>query len=243
MRLQNKVAVVTGAKGAIGDAICERFKKEGATVIGIDLEAPLTCDMNIACDLSDTSIIEDTGRRITSAYEQIDILVHAAGMSDLATTVDTNETNFNRVMAVNVYSAMQLTSLLHPHFKQNDTSAIVLISSITGLVGAPNMAAYSASKGALHTCARTMALELAPDNIRVNTVSPASIDTPMLRDKLAKADDPEDALRNNIARHPLGRLGLPEDVANLVLFLSSDEACWLTGADYRVDGGATINRK
>ena len=242
-RLKNKYALVTGASGSIGNAISQRFQKEGAIVTALDMQLPENFDTNISCDLSNPQDIEKAETRILQSAPYFDIFVHCAAMSDLAETTHVRRDTFSKLMDVNVYSAMQLTSMVAPGMKANQKGSILLISSITGLIGAPGMAAYAASKGALHTAARTLALELADSNIRVNTVSPASIDTPMLRDKFAQQPDPELARSQNIARHPLKRLGTPEDVANLTLFLSSDEACWITGCDYRIDGGATINRK
>jgi NAD(P)-dependent dehydrogenase (short-subunit alcohol dehydrogenase family) len=110
-------------------------------------------------------------------------------------------------------------------------------------VGAPDLSAYAASKGALITLTRTMALELAESNVRVNCVCPASIDTPLLRASFTRTSDPEAARERNRKRHPLGRFGTPEDVANLILFLASDEASWITGGAYVIDGGASIARR
>jgi 2-keto-3-deoxy-L-fuconate dehydrogenase len=123
------------------------------------------------------------------------------------------------------------------------SGAFVVMASITGLVGAPGLSAYAASKGALITLTRTLALELAEWQIRVNCVCPASIDTPLLRASFERTADAARARELNIKRHPLGRLGTAEDVANLVLFLASDEAAWITGGTYVIDGGASIARR
>jgi len=121
--------------------------------------------------------------------------------------------------------------------------SIVVLASITGIVGAPGLSAYAASKGALITWTRTLALELAESQVRVNCVCPASIDTPLLRASFESLPDPQRARQANIKRHPLGRFGTPEDVANLILFLASSEASWITGGTYVIDGGASIARR
>ena len=237
-----QVAVVTGAAGSIGAAICHQLAQSGILVAGVDLKKPTAADLNLAGDLADASTLPQVAQTVQETLGAPSILVHAAALSDLADTLSAELGTFQRLMQVNVFAAMQLAQVFCPHFPETG-GAIVLVSSITGLVGAPGMASYSASKGAIHALTRTMALELAPKNIRVNSVSPASIDTPMLRDKLNQQPDPARALEQNIQRHPLERLGQPEEVAKLVRFLVSNDASWITGCDYRIDGGATINRK
>jgi NAD(P)-dependent dehydrogenase (short-subunit alcohol dehydrogenase family) len=243
MRLKHNRVVVTGAAGSIGASICARFRQEGAIVTGIDVNKPVSCQFNIACDLGDGAALDAAGLQVLAEMGQPDVVVHCAALCHLATTQETDLQAFTKVMHVNVYAAMQLVKLFAPGMCEQQSGSIVILSSITGLVGAPGMAAYAASKGALHTATRTLALELAPHNITVNSISPASVDTPMLRDKLAQQPDPTLALQQNIERHPLGRLGKPQDIANLALFLASDEATWITGCDYIIDGGAHINRR
>ena len=126
--------------------------------------------------------------------------------------------------------------------RERRSGSIVNLSSITGIVGSPGLSAYSASKGALIALTRTMALELAESNIRVNCVCPGSVDTPLLQASFDHAPDPSRARSLNIKRHPLGRIGTPDDVASLVLFLASDQASWITGGTYVIDGGATLAR-
>lgn len=242
-RLENKKVFVTGAAGSIGQAVCHRFAEEGAMVAGVDRIKPSGNSLNIVANLSEESSLTLACETVLDKWESVDVVVHCAAMSDLASTTEVDHGVFSTLMTTNVFSTMQLASHFVPGMKRQGQGVFLLVSSITGTVGAPGMASYAASKGALHTVAKTMALELAPFQIRVNSLSPASIDTPMLREKFAQQDDPEKALKNNIARHPLGRLGTPQDVANLALFMCSDEASWITGSDYRIDGGATINRK
>jgi 2-keto-3-deoxy-L-fuconate dehydrogenase len=130
-----------------------------------------------------------------------------------------------------------------PLMRDAGGGAIVNMSSITGIVGAPGMAAYSTSKGAIITLTRTLALEVAENGIRVNCICPASIDTPMLRASFDRQPDPEAARARNVKRHPLGRLGTADEVASLALFLASDEASFITGGTYVIDGGALLARR
>jgi NAD(P)-dependent dehydrogenase (short-subunit alcohol dehydrogenase family) len=243
MRLNNKIAVVTGANGSIGAAICQRFIAEGAVVAGIDLIEPSVAKINIQCDLSDGNSLSNAAEKIIDSLGYPSIVIHCAAMSELAETEQVQVESFLKIMSVNVFSAMQLTQLFAPNMKKENNGSFVFISSITGVVGAPGMAAYAASKGALNTATRTLALELADYGVRVNNICPASIDTPMLRGKFSQQKDPEQARRNNINRHPLGRLGTPQDVANYALFLASEEASWVTGTTSLLDGGASIARR
>jgi 2-keto-3-deoxy-L-fuconate dehydrogenase len=170
----------------------------------------------------------------------IDVLVHCAAVSVFGKTLETSEEDFERVLRVNLLGAVNLVKAFDRQLQSG--GSIILIASINGIVGAPGLSAYAASKGALITLGRTLALELAERRIRVNSVCPASVDTPMLRASFDRQPNPSEARERNIVRHPLGRLGTPEDVANLVLFLASDESSWITGGTHQVDGGALINR-
>lgn len=181
--------------------------------------------------------------RIKAELGETTILVNCAATTTFAETLATNAADFQRIMEVNVWGAMNASQVFAPGMRHMRHGSIVNIASITGLLGAPGQSAYAASKGALITLSRTLALELAEDNVRVNCVCPASIDTPHLQAAFDRAPNPAKARENNIKRHPLGRLGKPQDVANLVLFLSSEEAGWITGGTYVIDGGASIARR
>jgi 2-keto-3-deoxy-L-fuconate dehydrogenase len=233
MRLTGKTAIITGAASGIGLACAVRFRAEGARVIGLDVASePPGC-----CDVSRFQDLEAAASRVEGS---VDVLLHCAATTVFATTLDTSQEDLERIFRVNVGGAVNLVKAFDSRL--NSHGSIVLIASITGIVGAPGLSAYAASKGALITLSRTLALELAPRGIRVNCVCPASVDTPMLHASFNRQPDPEEARRRNIRRHPLGRLGTPEDVANLVLFLASDESSWITGATHMIDGGALINR-
>jgi NAD(P)-dependent dehydrogenase (short-subunit alcohol dehydrogenase family) len=232
MRLQNKTAVITGAASGIGQACAERFAVEGARVFGLDIAAtpPWRCDVSRLGDV----------QAVAGMTGNIDVLVHCAAVSVFGKTLETSEEDFERVLRVNLLGAVNLVKAFDRQLQSG--GSIILIASINGIVGAPGLSAYAASKGALITLGRTLALELAERRIRVNSVCPASVDTPMLRASFDRQPNPSEARERNIVRHPLGRLGTPEDVANLVLFLASDESSWITGGTHQVDGGALINR-
>jgi len=232
VRLQNKTAVITGAASGIGRSCAERFAVEGARVLGLDIAAtlPWQCDVSRFGDVQ--AVAEMTG--------SVDVLVHCAAVSVFGKTLETSEEDFERVLRVNLLGAVNLVKAFDSQLQSG--ASIIFIASINGIVGAPGLSAYAASKGALITLGRTLALELAERCIRVNSVCPASVDTPMLRASFDRQSNPAEARERNVGRHPLGRLGTPEDVANLVLFLASDESSWITGGTHLVDGGALINR-
>ncbi|HET8546720.1 MAG TPA: SDR family oxidoreductase [Bryobacteraceae bacterium] len=243
MRLGGEIAVITGGAGGIGAAVCRRFRAEGARVAGLDLRISALADLPIVCDLQKPEEIAAAAARITAELGTPGVIVHSAAVTELADTMSADPGQFARIMNANVWSVAALAQQFAPAMRTRRHGAFVLVSSITGIVGAPGMSSYSASKGALITLTRTLALELASDRIRVNCVCPASVDTPMLQAAFDRQPDPAMARELNIRRHPLGRLGTPDDVANLILFLASSEASWITGATYVIDGGASIARR
>jgi NAD(P)-dependent dehydrogenase (short-subunit alcohol dehydrogenase family) len=241
--LEGRVALVTGAASGIGAAIVARFRAEGAVVAGLDREEPIGSDLDLVADLrSDAALAEACGW----AGETIgapDILVHAAAISHSGGTLDTDPAAFANLYDVNLIGAVRLLRLCVPAMRGKGGGSIVFLSSINADFATPTLAAYAASKAALNSLTRTAALEFAPDNIRVNAIAPASIDTPMLRESFAQRPDPERARTENALRHPLARIGTPEDVAELALFLASDRSGWITGAIHPIDGGARVTRR
>jgi NAD(P)-dependent dehydrogenase (short-subunit alcohol dehydrogenase family) len=244
MRLKGQTAVITGGASEIGAACARRLLEEGATVAALDLlPKAIEGALSLACDVRSTDELLRAAERIKAELGETSILVNCAATTIFAETFATNAADFQRIMEINVWGVMNASQVFAPGMRRTRHGSIVNIASISGLLGAPGMSAYAASKGALITLTRTLALELAEDNVRVNCVCPASIDTPMLQAKFDRAPDPAQARESNVKRHPLGRLGTPQDVANLVLFLSSDEAAWITGGTYVIDGGASIARR
>ncbi|MGC8792148.1 MAG: SDR family NAD(P)-dependent oxidoreductase [Bryobacteraceae bacterium] len=244
-RFEGAIAVVSGAAGGIGFAVARGLAAEGARVAAVDLKAGPECDGLhwFACDVSRAELVAGLAGEIRERLGDPSVVVHSAAITTFRNTLSTSYDEFERIQRVNVFGAYLLMQAFVPAMMQRGRGAIVLLASITGIVGAPGLSAYSVSKGALITLARTAALELAEAGIRVNCVCPASVDTPMLRASFEQHPDPELARELNRRRHPLGRLGTPEDVAHLVLFLASEEASWITGSTYVIDGGALLARR
>lgn len=255
MRLNGKVAIITGAGEGIGRAAALRFAREGAAVVIADRnsESARETQSRIIADggrarevITDVSSSAECSRLIEQSlnvYGKIDILYNNAAITSLSPVATISDEELDRVLAVNLKSMFYLCRAALPSMTAQHSGVILNNASITGIVGAPGMAAYATAKGAIITLTRTLALEVAESGIRVNCICPASVDTAMLRASFAATPDPERARENNIKRHPLGRLGTPEDVANLALFLASDEASFITGGTYVIDGGATLARR
>jgi 2-keto-3-deoxy-L-fuconate dehydrogenase len=241
--LAGRIAWVTGSAGGIGAAIADRFREAGAAVAGLDLVPSPRADFSVEADLRAETHLTEAHRRVVEALGAPDILVHAAAASVPGGVLDTDPAEFARLYDVNVIGAVRLLRLCVPAMRARGGGSVVLLSSINADFATPTLAAYAASKGALNSLTRTAALELAPFDIRVNAIAPASIDTPLLRASYETAGDVDAALAQNAKRHPLERLGTPGEVAELALFLASDRAGWITGGIYPIDGGAHVTRR
>jgi NAD(P)-dependent dehydrogenase (short-subunit alcohol dehydrogenase family) len=221
MTLNGKVAVVTGSGSGIGAAIAQRFAREGARVIPLDLAG------DPACDVRDEASI---AARL-QPFAQIDIVVNSAGVAVRRSVHEEDAETWDRIQAVNVRGAF-LTSK-HALPKMARGSNIIHIASVVGIQGFRERAAYTASKGAIVALTRNMALDYAGQGIRVNCICPGFVETPLIAPIL---QDSERTARLT-ALHPLGRLGQPEDIAHMALFLASGQASWITGQSFAVDGG------
>lgn len=248
---ENRVAIVTGTTG-IGRAIAKRLAASGCAVVacGVEVSAngdlrgeahagklPLTVE---TCDVSQADEVRAAVAKIVAAHRRLDIIVNAAGIHPFGTAVETDPETWNRCMMVNVGSIFLLAHFGIPEMKKSGGGAIVNISSVQGHACQRGVAAYAASKGAVHSLTRALALDHAADNIRVNSISPGSIRTPMLAKSaahFAPGLSEEEVFERFGAAHPLGRVGTPEEVAELAAFLVSDKAGFCTGGDYVVDGG------
>ncbi|NQW19429.1 MAG: glucose 1-dehydrogenase [Chloroflexi bacterium] len=247
-RLEGKTAIVTGGASGIGEATSRLFIQEGARVviadiddnIGNTLEAELNQNGEVArfhnFDVTQESRWIEVVDEMMTKWGRLDIVVNNAGMSGAmgrAMVEDTIVENWNTVFAVNSTAVMLGTKTAIPAMRKNGGGSVVNVSSIFGIVGSPAGAAYHASKGAVRTFSKAAAVQYASDNIRVNSVHPGFTDTPMTLD-IHSQKEIRDA---RLAMTPMSRLGLPIDIAYGILYLASDEAAWVTGAELVIDGG------
>jgi 3-oxoacyl-[acyl-carrier protein] reductase len=248
MRLSGKIAVVTGGGSGFGAAICRRFVEEGANVVLVDCRSdrgePLARELGEAALFVDADVSEDAGARrmIQTAVERfgrLDVLVNNAGAAQAPTPVaDTSEDEFDRLFAVNAKAIFLAARYAVPIMRGQGGGVILNTVSVAAIRPRPNLTAYNGSKGAALIMSRSLAIELAPDNIRVNAVCPGPGDTPMLA-TFAGGDSPE-GRAPFLASVPLGRLCAPADVAGAMVYLASDEASFVTGVILEVDGGRCI---
>ncbi len=248
--MNHRVAVVTGAAGGIGRAISQALMARGATVHGLDLNANALEAMAAASDGQFIGHALDLGDRhavdtvLDTLHASIgstgcDILVNNAGISRVKDFEATTDADLDDLFAVNFHAAFRITRALVPLMAGRPGATMVNIASELALAGQWGYSAYSATKGAVLAWSRALAIELAPQGIRVNTVCPGPIDTPMLSAEFELADNPAMARAGEVATVPIGRLGQPIDIAEVVAFLASDDAAFVTGATWTVDGGKT----
>lgn len=234
-------AVVTGAGSGIGAHITEQLLKAGAKVVAADIDPIGAQDaaLHVECDVSET---DQVVQLVAIAHEHlggIDLLFNNAGVGSTTSVLDATPEEWDRVFAVNARGTFLGAKFVLPHMLAQGYGVIINTASVAGMVGLRDRASYCASKGAVIALTKQIAVQYAGTGIRCNCVSPGTVDSPWVSRLLAEADDPGKALEALIARQPIGRLGKPAEIAAAALYLASDDAAFITGASFVIDGGLT----
>ncbi|MFD0828289.1 SDR family NAD(P)-dependent oxidoreductase [Neobacillus sp. M.A.Huq-85] len=251
MKLRNKVAIITGGSSGIGEATAQLFASQGANVVIADLNEEKTKLViqsfkqqglqieGIVCDVSNELDVKRLIDQTIKIYGKIDILFNNAGSILPKKLQDITMKEWDSVFNVNVKSMFLTVKYAMEHLKRSRGS-IINMASMTGVVGQQNNPAYSATKGAVVAFTKAMAIDLAPNQVRVNAISPAGVYTPLLEEWIQRHEDPDKARESQDQSHMLGRTATPGEIANIVLFLASNDSSFITGENIVADGGATI---
>ncbi|MCB1644451.1 MAG: glucose 1-dehydrogenase [Pseudomonadales bacterium] len=253
-KLEDKVAIITGGAGGIGKAAARKYLAEGSKVLLVDLDEEALKQAveelasnqvsYFAADVTDPAQSQDYVNAAVERYGGVDVYLANAGIEGMVAPIEEYDlAMFDKVLAVNVRGVWLGIKSVFPELKKRGGGSIVITSSVAGIKGSAGISAYNTSKHAVIGMMRSMAMEGAPHNIRVNTVNPSPVETRMMR-SLEAGFNPEDAeaAHQGIASNiPLGRYGEPEDIANLMAFLAADDSAFLTGGVYMADGGISAN--
>ena len=238
--LKGKTAFVTGGSGGIGAAICARFAAEGARVVAADLRDPGTLASGgefVEFDVTREDVVTATFSELAKQWGQLDILVNAAGIEIEETIENTTLEQWNRIFAVNVTGTFLTSKYALPMLRKSSGASVINFGSYDGYIADPGLAAYCATKGAVHALTRAMACDHGPEGIRVNAICPGYVNTPMLQSFFGESGDIESLKQAVRDVHPMRSFGEPEDIANLVNWLASDEARYASGQLWVIDGG------
>ncbi len=250
-RIQNLVAIVTGAGSGIGQASAIRLAEEGATVVcadrnsgSLEITKKLIADLNLhsesyVIDISESKSCDELVAHTVSTYGSIDILVNNAGVNLPGVFHEVSNETIDQTLDINVKGAMYLTRAAIPHMLKNNRGSIVNMSSVNGLVSEPFLSVYSASKGAIVMLTRGIALDYAKQGIRCNAICPGWVDTPINYAHAELLGGIDHVYSTISTFQPIGRPGTSREIANLVLFLASDESSFMTGSIVSADGGMT----
>jgi len=249
MRLHAKTAIVTGGASGFGRGIAQRFVAEGARVAIVDMNAAGAAAVAdalgaaaiaVTCDVSNAQDVAAAVQATAAAFGKVDIVVNNAGWSHRnQPLMDVDYETFRKVYAINVDSIFHMTKAIVPHWRENGGGVMINVGSTAGIRPRPGLTWYNSSKGAVNLMTKSLAVELAPDRIRVCGLAPVMGATALLETFMGMPDTPENRAKF-LASIPLGRLCEPEDMANAALYLASDEADFITGVILEVDGGRTI---
>jgi NAD(P)-dependent dehydrogenase (short-subunit alcohol dehydrogenase family) len=238
-RLAGKVCVITGAAGGIGAASAQRFRAEGATVVGVDLVESEGVDLALRADVADEEQVRGVYARTRAEFSTIDVLFNNAGVAPPgdASVLETEIEVWERVIAVNLKSVFLCCKHGIPHLRETGGGSVINTASFVAVMGAAtSQIAYTASKGGVLAMSRELGVQFARENIRVNALCPGPVDTPLLRELFS--EDPERAARR-LVHVPPGRFALAEEIAAGALFLASDESSFVNASTFLVDGGLT----
>ncbi len=250
-RLAGRTALITGGGTGIGRACAVLFAHEGARVAVAGRHAePLAAvvaeiheaggeALAVTCDVTKAAEVEKAVRAVPARFGRLDVLVNSAGALLAATAEETSEADWDHVVAVNLKGTFLVSRAVLPELRKAGGGSIINIGSVLGLVGMKKRAAYAAAKGGVTLLTKAMALDHAHEGMRINCICPSLVETELIGQLFSGMPDPEAARRQRIEQIPLGRMGRPEDVAQLALFLASGESSWLTGAALPLDGGVT----
>ncbi len=240
-RFAGRVVVVTGAGSGIGREMARRFLEEGARVIAADLDpagVPQGAEP-LALDVTDGAAFTAAVDAAVARHGRLDVLCNNAGIGSTRDVLQTTAAEWERVFAVNVTGTFNGLQAALPQMLSAGSGAIVNTASVAGMIGLRDRAAYCASKGAVIALTKQVAVQYADSGVRCNCLCPGTVDSPWVGRLLDQADDPQAARAALVARQPAGRLGRPEEVAEAALYLASDAAAFVTGAELVIDGGLT----